>query len=58
MGVNISNLSLLHCFSLLHSLDPGTATADQLKEAFCRLVFSEKGQLSAICLQHSSAAVE
>jgi len=23
-------------FGLLHSLDPGTATADQLKEAFCR----------------------
>ena len=29
-------------FSLLHSLDPDTATAEQLKEAFCRLVSPRK----------------
>ena len=45
-------------FSLLHSLDPDTATAEQLKEAFCRLVSLRKGQLSAICIQFLSGWIK
>ena len=36
--MNIPNHLCSIVFRLLHSLDPDTATAEQLKEAFCRLV--------------------
>ena len=39
-------------FSLLHSLDPDTATAEQLKEAFCRLV-SPRKKVNSHCYLHA-----